>query len=113
MFDGQPKEVIFYQTADGAKPCQDWLEDLRDRQTEARIQNRLIRLRAGNPGDYKSVGGGVYELRIDFGPGFRIYFAFAGQQLIFLLCGGDKTTQDTDIEAADRYWKDFKERELR
>lgn len=110
MFDGQPKEIIFYQTADGARPCEEWLEDLRDRQAEARIQKRLIRLRAGNPGDFKTVGSGVYELRIDYGPGYRVYFAFAEQQLVLLLCGGDKSTQAADIEAAQKYWKDFKER---
>jgi putative addiction module killer protein len=111
MFDGQPKEVVFYQTSDGAIPCQDWLEDLPDHRTQARIQKRLIRLQTGNPGDYKSVGAGVYELRIDFGPGFRIYFAFAGKQLVLLLCGGNKSTQATDIESAHEYWQDYQKRE--
>jgi putative addiction module killer protein len=71
----------------------------------------LIRLRAGNPGEHKSIGGGVYELRLDFGPGYRVYFAFAGRQLILLLCGGDKSSQTQDIETAHRYWEDYQERE--
>ncbi len=110
MFDGQPKATLVYHTATGG--CQ-WVTGLRDRQTVARIEKRLIRLRAGNPGDYKAVGVGVYELRLDFGPGYRVYFAFAGQQIILLLCGGNKSTQASDIEDACDYWADFLQREGR
>ncbi len=84
---------------------------LRDRQAVARIDARVTRLEAGNPGDYKSLGDGIYELRIDYGPGYRIYFAFSGQQIVLLLCGGDKTTQQSDIRAANKYWKEFQERQ--
>lgn len=110
MFDGQPKATIIYQTAAGMRPFDEWVAALRDRQALARIEKRLIRLRGGNPGDYKAVGMGIYELRIDYGPGYRIYFSFSGQQVILLLCGGDKTTQTADIERAFAYWEDFQKR---
>jgi putative addiction module killer protein len=77
-----------------------WLNDLRDRRAAARIAARIDRLKLGNPGDVKSVGGGVSELRIDYGPGYRLYFRRVGQEIVVLLCGGDKSTQDRDIERA-------------
>lgn len=113
MFDGHPKETIVFHDATGVSPFDEWVTALRDRLTVARIQKRLIRLRAGNPGDYKSVGSGVYELRLDFGPGYRIYFAFSGDHLVLLLCGGDKSTQASDIADAITYWEDFQRREGR
>lgn len=84
---------------------------MRDRYAVARVDARVTRLQAGNPGDYKWIGDGVYELRIDYGPGYRIYFVFSGQQIVLLLGGGDKTTQQADIKAAIKYWKDFQERQ--
>lgn len=110
MFDGQPKATIIYTTSACVCPFDDWVTELRDRQAVARIEKRLIRLRGGNPGDYKAVGAGVYELRIDYGPGYRIYFAFSEQQVVLLLCGGDKTTQTADIERAADYWENFQQR---
>jgi putative addiction module killer protein len=77
-----------------------WYNSLRDRQARARIDVRIRRLSLGNPGDVKSVGEGVSELRIDYGPGYRIYFVQHGQTLVILLAGGDKHTQDRDIKAA-------------
>lgn len=77
-----------------------WLADLRDRRAVARIAARIDRLKLGNPGDVKSVGDGVSELRIDYGPGYRLYFKRVGQEIVLLLCGGDKSTQDRDIERA-------------
>ena len=79
-----------------------WLNDLRDTQAVARINVRLRRLSLGNPGNVKPVGAGVSEMRIDFGPGYRVYFAQRGTAVIVLLCGGDKRTQDRDIAAAKR-----------
>lgn len=78
----------------------DWLESLRDRQARARIQARILRLRVGNLGDVKPVGEGVSELRIDYGPGYRIYFLLKGPELVILLAGGDKKTQARDIKTA-------------
>lgn len=77
-----------------------WFAGLRDRQARSRITIRLRRFSLGNPGDVKSVGGGVSEMRIDYGPGYRVYFARRGETVIILLCGGDKRTQSRDIDDA-------------
>jgi putative addiction module killer protein len=77
-----------------------WFNSLRDRQARARIDIRIRRLSMGNPGDVKPVGNGVSELRIDYGPGYRVYFVQRGETLIILLAGGDKRTQDRDIQIA-------------
>ncbi len=79
-----------------------WLDDLRDLRARARIQARLARLAAGNPGDVAPVGEGVSELRIDIGPGYRVYFTRRGRALIILLAGGSKATQANDIRTALR-----------
>ena len=86
-----------------------WIETLRDRQARQRIAARLTRLQAGNPGDVRPVGEGISELRIDCGPGYRIYFTRRGPLVVLLLCGGDKSTQAKDIKraiAAAKDWKD-------
>jgi putative addiction module killer protein len=77
-----------------------WFADLRDREARARITVRIRRLSLGNPGDVKPVGSGVSEMRIDYGPGYRIYFTRRGDTIVVLLCGGDKRTQDRDIARA-------------
>ena len=77
-----------------------WFNGLRDRQAKARIDVRIRRLSLGNPGDVKPVGEGVSELRIDYGPGYRVYYVQRGQTLVILLAGGEKHTQDRDIEKA-------------
>lgn len=102
------REIRLYQTADGRVPFSDWFESLRDDKTKQRIDARLARVRLGNLGDCKGVGGGIFELRVDFGPGFRIYFAQQGTEIIILLCGGDKSTQSRDIKRAKEYWARFK-----
>ena len=78
----------------------EWLMGLRDRQGRAKILARIDRLEEGNPGETRSVGRGVVEMKIDFGPGYRVYFTKRGEVLILLLCGGDKSTQDEDIRRA-------------
>jgi putative addiction module killer protein len=86
-----------------------WLTGLRDAQTRVRILTRLDRLAIGNPGDVKPVGEGISEMRIDFGPGYRVYFMRRGQLVIILLCGGDKASQTRDIKLAKRIaaeWED-------
>jgi putative addiction module killer protein len=87
----------------------DWLRGMRDLTSRARIDMRIRRLANGNPGDVRPVGKGVSELRIDTGPGYRVYFAAKGDELILLLAGGDKSTQARDIETALALWKDWKE----
>jgi putative addiction module killer protein len=103
-------EVRQYQTAEGKTPMAEWLEGLRDGATRARIAARLDRLKVGLLGDWKSLSGGISELRIDHGPGYRVYYGQEGNTLILLLCGGDKSTQAKDIEKAHAYWKDYKAR---
>jgi len=77
-----------------------WLRGLRDKQGRAKILARIDRLQEGNPGKTRSVGGGIVEMKIDFGPGYRVYYIQRGELLILLLCGGDKSTQANDIERA-------------
>jgi putative addiction module killer protein len=79
-----------------------WIDNLRDLQARARVQVRIERLAAGNPGDVRAVGEGVSELRIDYGPGYRVYFTKRGREVVILLAGGDKTTQSADIKVALR-----------
>ena len=83
-----------------------WFAALRDRAARARITARIRRLSLGNPGDVKPVGAGVSEMRIDYGPGYRVYYVGRGAMLVILLCGGDKKTQDRDIERAIDLAKD-------
>jgi putative addiction module killer protein len=106
-----PKEVLAYQTREGRIPFNEWLDDLGDRRVVARIFARLARVRQGNLGDCRGVGGGVSELRVDHGPGYRVYFAQKGQTLVILLCGGDKRTQERDIQRAKQYWQDYNEQD--
>lgn len=86
-----------------------WLDNLTDIQARARIQARIERLQAGNPGDVEPVGEGVSELRINYGPGYRVYFKRRGRELIILLAGGDKRTQARDIKAALRLARNLSE----
>ena len=103
-------ELREYITDEGKSPFAIWLAGLDDRQTRGRILARLGRVRLGNLGDAKSVGGGVFELRMPFGPGYRIYFGRDGDRLIILLCGGDKASQAKDIARAKRLWADYARR---
>ena len=105
----QPKEIEYYQTQEGDSPFRDWFDALKDPAAQMRIDARLARLRSGNAGDIKSVGGGVSELRISYGPGYRVYVAMAGATLVILLCGGDKRTQTADIKRARKYWTDYQQ----
>jgi putative addiction module killer protein len=103
-------EVWHYLTLAGKNIFAEWLNSLKDHEAEGRIAARIARLTAENFGDCRSVGDGVWELRIDHGPGYRVYYAIAGKTLVLLLCGGDKRTQTGDIERAKRYWNDYTKR---
>lgn len=105
--ESRPREVAEYKTADGASPFQEWLDGLRDVRARALIRKRLIRVRQGNLGEWRSVGDGVKEIKIAFGPGYRVYFGEDGDTLVVLLCGGDKGSQDADIKTAKKYWADY------
>jgi putative addiction module killer protein len=84
------------------KEFETWVRSLADRQAKLRIYARIDRLAIGNPGDVRPVGRGVSELRVNYGPGFRVYFAQKGQTLVVLLCGGDKSSQSADIAKAKK-----------
>jgi putative addiction module killer protein len=86
-----------------------WIDSLRDIRGRARILARIERLAGGNPGDVKRIRGGISEMRIDYGPGYRVYFKKRGKELIILLAGGDKSTQAKDIEAALRLARNLTE----
>ena len=90
--EAQPREIQNYLTADERSPFEDWLDSLRDMKAISKINNRLRRVKLGNFGDYRSVGEGVCELRIDYDPGYRVYLGQIGTTIILLLCGGDKST---------------------
>lgn len=101
-------QLEFYQREDGDVPFRDWLNGLRDLQGVARIRARLTRVRAGNFGQVRALGDGVAELKIDHGPGYRVYYAMAGKTIVLLLIGGDKSTQKRDIKTAKDYWRAYK-----
>ncbi len=102
-----PVDVQEYIAEDGRNHFEDWLLGLRDSEARARLRARVNRVRLGNFGDCRGVGSGVHELRIDFGPGYRIYFGRRGNTVVILLCGGDKRTQVRDIEMARTLWQEY------
>jgi putative addiction module killer protein len=91
----------------GLVPFDEWFDSLHDKRMQATVDARLTRVRAGNFGDCKSVGGGVFELRISFGPGLRVYYGLHGQQVVVLLGGGDKRSQSRDIRRVQQLWQQF------
>ncbi len=99
--------VRLYLARSGTSPFEEWFDGLSDIRARARILARIARLRAGNPGDWKAVGTGVFELRIDYGPGYRLYFGREGSDLVILLVGGAKGSQRRDIQRAQVYWHDY------
>jgi putative addiction module killer protein len=103
-------EVRRYVDETGRDVFGEWLESLKDARARAKVAARIIRLAAGNFGDCKPLRDGVWELRVDWGPGYRIYYAMAGRVCVLLLCGGDKRTQAADIKQAVEYWNDYKQR---
>tara|TARA_B110000503_G_scaffold68152_1_gene106563 strand:- start:409 stop:735 length:327 start_codon:yes stop_codon:yes gene_type:complete len=103
-------ELQHFHKKDGPDLFARWLDGLKDRQAKARIAARLIRLQNGNVGDCKPVGEGVWEQRIDWGPGYRVYYAKENKRLILLCDGGDKRTQETDIARAISRWNEWQKR---
>lgn len=103
-------EIRHYVNRAGKDVFDDWLSDLADARARAKIATRIDRLAAGNFGDCKPLRQGVCELRIDWGPGYRVYYGMVGRVCVLLLCGGDKRKQAAAIDQAVRYLSDFKER---
>lgn len=103
-------QVRHYVTRAGNDVFDDWLSRLPDARTQAKVAARINRLAAGNFGDCKPLRQGLWELRVDWGPGYRVYYAIVGKFCVLLLCGGDKRKQPADIERALTYLKDYRER---
>lgn len=103
-------DLRHYLSQDGQDLFARWLDSLRDKQAQARVAARLMRLNNGNFGDCRPVGSGVWELRIDWGAGYRVYYAIAGKRVILLCEGGDKRTQSADIERAIERWQEWQQR---
>jgi putative addiction module killer protein len=97
----EPKQIVFYADEDGNEPFQTWIDALRD------TQGRLLRVQQGNYGDVEPIGEGLSELRLFFGPGYRVYFGEDSGNIVVILCGGDKDSQDSDIENAKAYWQEY------
>ena len=111
MAKAQPREIELYITADGKIPFSDWLDSLIDKRSRSEVNRRIERATNGNFGDHKSVGNDVYEMRITYGGGYRIYYAELeeGNKILLLLLGGVKSTQVGDIKKAKEYWDDYKD----
>jgi putative addiction module killer protein len=103
-------EIRHYLTSSGRNVFAGWIDSLRNAKAAARIAARIARLAAGNFGDCKPLKEGVWELRIDAGPGYRVYYALSGRRCVLLLCGGDKRRQPADISRAIDYWNDYRQR---
>ena len=104
-------ELRHYITQDGRDLYLNWLLKLRDIKARIAVDRRVNRIELGNFGDHKFCRDGVWELRVDVGAGYRVYYAIADQKIVLLLCGGDKRTQDGDISAACKYWQDWQRRD--
>lgn len=103
----KPRELLIYETEDGRCPFEEWLDGLKDTVGRMIIRKRLNRVRLGNMGDAKNLGDGVFELRIAYGPGYRIYFGEEDSAIVVLLIGGNKRSQSRDIQKAKLYWSDY------
>jgi len=108
MQEVKTRRTIEYQAPGGNWPFRDWLAALKDKRAVAKVLARLATVRAGSMGDAKSLDGGLYELRIDFGPGYRVYLGLDGQTMVVLLCGGDKSSQGKDIKRARSLWQAYR-----
>ena len=105
-----PYTISYYLTKAGGKPFKEWLDSLKDIIARQKIRVRLDRVRLGNLGRNRSVGEGVYELKVDYGPGYRVYYGIEKKTVVLLLFGGDKLSQKKDISRARIFWEDHKRR---
>lgn len=105
----QPRKIEAYRMPNGHVPFTEWFDSIRDKIAQTRIEARLILVEQGNFGDYRSVGNGVFELRIQVGAGYRVYFSEVDNTIVLLFCGGGKSSQTRDIARAKSYWREYKE----
>ena len=114
MNDTRKVAINTYHTSSGQEPFTEWLASIRDKTTRGRIEKRMDRVENGNMGDYRHLGTNLYELRLDFSPGYRIYFSLyfseSDSMTILILCAGDKSSQTRDIERAKEYSLDAEQR---
>jgi len=106
----RPREVRGYVAPDGREPFERWLQGLSDTKVRVRVKARIDKLEDGNFGDYKSLKGGLYELRLDFNGGYRMYVGEVDRIVVLLICGGNKRTQERDMKKAKESWEEFKKR---
>lgn len=105
-----PQDVMLYETPDGRMPFQEWFDGMCDDHLSRTVMRRINRLSVGNFGDHRSLGEGLFELRIHDGPGLWIYYGRVGNRVVIMLSGGDKSRQLKDIHRAHMYWREYKER---
>jgi putative addiction module killer protein len=102
-----PREIFFFETRDGRVPFREWMNLVKGQPVYEKVVARLERIEEGNFGEHRSVGEGVSELVINFGPGYRVYYGLDGADIVILLVGGSKATQQKDIDAAKQYWRQY------
>lgn len=107
--EARERNILYYRTPSGKIPFREWRFGM-DENARASVDARVARFRSGNFGDSRPIGSGASESRIHFGPGYRIYYGIDGMDLVILLCGGDKSTQNTDIACARKYWDEYRQR---
>lgn len=103
-----PRNVLNYITPNGREPFLQWVAEIHDKKVKLIIAKRISRLRQGHLGDYRRLDSNLYELRIHYGPGYRIYFGIFRNNIVILICGGTKRTQPQDITRAQNYWNEFR-----
>lgn len=108
--EARPRIIRNYKTPDGREPFEEWLDSLKDKSIQARVIQRIDRVVLGDFGDCRSLGEGIFELRVHYGPGYRVYFGDMEDVIVILLCGGSKKTQNQDIKKAREYWQELKGR---
>jgi len=108
MFKEVKYIIKLYEDKKGEEPFVLWISSLKDISMQARVKNRIKRIQLGNFGDCKSIDKSIFELRLNFGPGYRVYFAKESNVVVLLLCGGNKKTQNKDIKKAKMYWDNYK-----
>ncbi len=107
---GKTRVIEYFTSSSGKQPVRDWLDGIKDKVTQAIIYKRIRQAGLGNFGKTRSVGNGVHELKIDYGPGYRVYYGIHKNEVILLLMGGSKRTQQSDINKAQISWKHWQEK---
>jgi putative addiction module killer protein len=110
MLISRSRKAIIYETKEGKRPFEQWLNKLKDVVGQAKVLARIERAESGNFGNYKDLGSEIYEIKESYGPGYRTYFSIDKKDLILLLMGGTKASQESDIQKARKYWKEYKQR---